>query len=124
MRSALSRVIAAISLSPRGSDVPRSRSNGRAVSDDLIPDAELARRELAEDGGYMWQGSLAAATGWSSTKTSRVLCKMEQDGRIHRWRIGRRKIVCLPGSAPSHLQPTGQHQHNRAHPVVGEVSDD
>lgn len=62
---------------------------------------------LTEHGGDVWQTEIAATTGWSQSKTSRVLSRMESDGTIDRYRFGRHKVVCLPDRDPADLtKPT------------------
>lgn len=123
MRSALSRVIEAIELSPRDSDASAPGSSSTGVPDDFIPDDKLVHRELADSCGYMWQASIAAEFGWSSAKTSRVLCEMERNELIQRRRIGRRKIVYLPDRVSPLTRPVDREPSAREHAVIGQATD-
>lgn len=65
---------------------------------------ERVVRHLAASEGYEWQSDLVAEFEWSAAKTSRTLSKMEDEEQITRYRIGRQKIVCLPGQKPDFLR--------------------
>lgn len=67
-------------------------------------DRERVRRLLESNGGRLWQSDLVDETEWSPAKVSTTLGGMERAGSVRRYRIGRRKIVCLPGSEPEHLE--------------------
>lgn len=69
--------------------------------DGTIFDDERVVQLLSAHDGKMWQGEIVAETGWSESKTSRTLSAMEQDGKISRCRVGREKLVYLPGQAPT-----------------------
>lgn len=56
---------------------------------------------VRENGGRMHQSSIVSATGVSKSTVSRRLQELEADGDISRYRIGRRKLVCLPGREPA-----------------------
>ena len=71
------------------------------VTSDPMPPAERVTRLLSEYEGYTWQGHVRAETGWSASKTSRVLSTMEQEGTVVRRQVGRRKAVFLPGHVPA-----------------------
>ena len=51
-------------------------------------------------GGQIWQGELVEMTGWSKSTVSRVLSSLKSDSVIRRVRIGRRKLIGLPGELP------------------------
>lgn len=70
----------------------------------MLTSEERVVKLLSEKNGYTWQGEIAEAFGWSAAKTSRTLTKMETKGRITRYRVGRRKVVCLPNQEPECLQ--------------------
>ena len=72
--------------------------------DSIVPDEELVIRLLAEYDGYTWQGHIVRDLEWSEPKTSRILSSMERTGRITRYRIGRRNVVCLPDREPTQLR--------------------
>lgn len=74
------------------------------VEADVGDDRERVRRLLESNGGRLWQSDLVDRTEWSPAKVSTTLGGMERAGSVRRYRIGRRKIVCLPGSEPEHLE--------------------
>ena len=51
--------------------------------------------------GRIEQGDVVDALPWSPATVSRRLGELEADGRVVRYPIGRRKIVCLPGCEPA-----------------------
>lgn len=69
-----------------------------------VPDVqtveEVVYDYLKSQDGIAPQGDLKRATGWSTSKTSRILSRMESDGWIVRYQVGREKVVCLPGNEP------------------------
>ena len=77
-------------------------------SHEIIRDDERVIRLLDSADGYLWQGDVMASFDWSPAKTSRVLSSLEDDGRITRHEIGRRKAICLPHREPAvHREPVG-----------------
>lgn len=76
---------------------------GDRPEDQYLPDDERVIRFLDESDGYTWQGEIVSGLEWSAVKTSRTLSEMEEKGRITRYRIGRRKVVCLPHRVPEQL---------------------
>lgn len=81
----------------------RQSGSEQSASEDieiLQTNAEQVHGLLTTRGGRMQQGEIADATNWSKTKVSYVLSDMEDDGLIVRYRVGREKIVCLPGHEP------------------------
>lgn len=61
-----------------------------------LADEDRVRRAVAEAGGRMRQTAVAETLGWSRSKTSRVLARMEDDGRIRKLRLGRENVIALP----------------------------
>lgn len=85
--------------------------SGNAQNVDATDSSLLTREEQVEEilgaaEGYVWQSDIVAETEWSAAKASRTLSDMEEDGQITRYRIGRRKIVCLPDQEPDCLRVT------------------
>lgn len=83
--------------------------SGEARNADASDSSLLTPEEQVEDllrgaNEYIWQSEIVAETEWSTAKTSRILSEMEEDGQITRYRIGRRKIVCLPDQEPDCLR--------------------
>ena len=66
-----------------------------------LPNNKIIIRLLSEHEGWMWQRDIVVKTGWSKSKTSRILCEVEEDGEIIRYQRGREKIVCIPGHEPT-----------------------
>lgn len=71
-----------------------------AKNESIMPDSEHVVRLLEKREGVTWQNNVMTELGWSACKTSRILSKLEDDQRITRYKIGRQKIVCLPGHEP------------------------
>lgn len=71
------------------------RPSAERWGDSILPKEEQVTRLLSEHDGRMWQSTVADETGFSESKTSRLLCAMEEDGKIIRHRVGRRKVVNL-----------------------------
>lgn len=101
MKSAVSKLRDALAPVEIESDTPQSESDERGVRDEVLPDDEVVHRELSNADGRMWQRTIAARTGWSESKTSRVLGEMEGDRMIFRHRVGREKLVYTPGAGPA-----------------------
>lgn len=55
---------------------------------------------VRDAGGRMWQADLVETTGWSKSTVSRYLDTLESDDVVERVRIGRRKLVGVPGEMP------------------------
>lgn len=72
----------------------------------MQPEHQVVRL-LSRDEGCAWQGQFISELDWSASKTSRVLQEMEENGEIMRYRVGRRKVVCLPGREPEHVGRSG-----------------
>ncbi|WP_254820924.1 helix-turn-helix transcriptional regulator [Haloglomus halophilum] len=85
--------------SPPGADT----TDGAAAAGTEMPDPDLLSPEqyisrLVEvNGGYMKQSDIVDQVDWSKATVSRRLSSMEEDGDIERTRMGRGKIVTLPG---------------------------
>lgn len=79
-----------------------AQTNERAY-DDLTRDERIMRL-LHHSEGYMWQGDLVEELTVTASTGSRTLSRMEEAGRIVRYRLGRRKVVCLPDQQPEALQ--------------------
>lgn len=57
-------------------------------------------RLLREHNSRLRQHQIVDETGWSKSKVSRVLSKMQDDDQISKFQIGRENIVTLPGEKP------------------------
>jgi len=62
---------------------------------EVLTDAERVERLLAERGGRMKQADVADAMDWSPSKTSRVLSRMAEEGRVEKLQIGRENVIDL-----------------------------
>lgn len=49
---------------------------------------------LCECGGYGWEDELATELGWSSSMMRQTLAEMEAAGRIIRYEVGQRMVIC------------------------------
>lgn len=65
----------------------------------LLPE-EYVCQVLASHGGRLRQQEICEHAGWSESNNSRTLKKMEEEGLIIRFPLGREKIVFLPEEAP------------------------
>jgi len=65
--------------------------------------AELVRHT----GGRMWQTDIVETTGWSKSTVSRYLSGLESSDTVGRIRIGRRKLVAVPGQMPDCVPDAG-----------------
>ncbi|WP_435159746.1 DUF7343 domain-containing protein [Haladaptatus sp. DFWS20] len=70
-------------------------------SDDILTDEGVVLKLLRENRGRMKQVDVVEETGWSKSKVSRLLSRMEERGDVNRLRVGRGNIVYLDGAKPS-----------------------
>lgn len=56
-------------------------------------------RLLSKHEGKMWQHDVAMETGWSESRTDRVLSALEADQQVVRQRIRSSTIVHFPGQS-------------------------
>lgn len=84
----------------------------KLANSDLQSDAERVRQILEVHDGRIKQGEFSAMTNWSEGKVSRVISDMESDGLLHRYQLGREKIVCLPGAEPDFVSSGGPDSPN------------
>lgn len=78
------------------------------VESGLYTNEEQLMRLIVQHDGSLWQSQIPEEMEWSASKTSRILCRMEERGKIRRRRIGREKVVFLPEDDSS------QEQHRRS----------
>jgi len=62
----------------------------------ILTDEDRVERLLESRGGQMHQSDVADELDWSSSKTSRVLSGMADEGRIEKIRIGRQNVIRFP----------------------------
>ena len=70
-------------------------------ADDILTDEGQVLKLLRENRDRMKQVDIVEETGWSKSKVSRLLSRMEERGDINRLRVGRGNIVYLDGAKPS-----------------------
>ncbi|WP_049972901.1 helix-turn-helix transcriptional regulator [Haladaptatus cibarius] len=70
-------------------------------SEDILTDEGVVLQLLRENRGRMKQVDVVEETGWSKSKVSRLLSRMEDRGDVNRLRVGRGNIVYLDGAKPS-----------------------
>ena len=111
--------------------VPNASSNGTtgertdspATWQDLLSGEAVSKQEVQVElglqpheflawlvrssGGRMWQADMVDTTGWSKSTVSRYLDTLESNGVVERVRIGRRKLVGVPGRMPDAVPPSG-----------------
>ncbi|WP_338729747.1 hypothetical protein [Haladaptatus sp. DJG-WS-42] len=84
-----------------GPDPEPVETDEPAIPDaDLVPPDKFINQLLTQRGGQMKQTDIVDESGWSKAKVSRELSKMEENGAISRFRIGRGNIVTLSGHEP------------------------
>lgn len=69
---------------------------GPTPPETLLSDEERVVALLEDRGGRMKQQEVVDETGWSETKTSKVVREMREDGRIDAFRLGRENVLALP----------------------------
>ena len=82
----------------RHGDVSNREDERRAER--LVPPEEHLLELLEENGGRMKQSDVVGAVEWSESTVSRKLGDLESAGAVTRYRIGRGKLVFLPGAEP------------------------
>lgn len=77
-----------------------ARTGGDGDASDVPPDlmspAERVLTALEARGGRMRQQELVEETGWTESKTSKVVTELREDGTIDAFRLGRENIISLP----------------------------
>ena len=82
------------------SDHPTTDRATDPSAEQLVTPKERVLTLLARNGGRMKQGDLVSAVEWSESTVSRKLGGLEAEEAIVRYRIGREKVVFLPGEEP------------------------
>ncbi|SHH56081.1 DUF7343 domain-containing protein [Halobaculum gomorrense] len=65
----------------------------------LTPEGEV-RAVLRANGGRLKQSEIVDRTGWSKSKVSRTLSRMDDEGTVEKTSIGRGNVISLPDHAP------------------------
>lgn len=64
---------------------------------------------LEANGGRMRQSEIVSSVQWSSSTVSRELIELESSEAVHRYQVGREKVVFLPESMPDSVRsPLGK----------------
>lgn len=84
----------------RGSQPGRPADSG---AQEIVTPEERMVRLVDENGGGMRQAEIVTTVEWSESTVSRKLSKLESEGTITRYQIGREKLVFLPGNEPDSL---------------------
>lgn len=89
------------------STTPPTAPDGHAGSQETaemgpLTDEDHIQELLGEHGGRMHQSQIVAETGWSKSKVSRLLSRMEDDGQITKISVGRENLITRPGDEPKH----------------------
>ena len=86
-------------------------SNTKNSSDDdlsgerfKLPEESVVET-LIDHNGVLRQSTIIDELQWSASKGSRMLSEMEEREQIKRYRLGREKVVFLPGNEPEFLRP-------------------
>lgn len=88
---AASRGLSATIAGVGGADDPSEEAEPR-----IVTDADRVVQLLNEEGGQIRQAEVEERMDWSSSKTSRTLSDMADEGRIEKIRIGRENVIRLP----------------------------
>ncbi|WP_435159767.1 DUF7343 domain-containing protein [Haladaptatus sp. DFWS20] len=72
-------------------------------TNEVVTDADRVLELLRENGGRLPQGEIIQKTGWSKSKVSRLLSKMEDKQQVSKINIGRKNIVILYGQEPGNM---------------------
>ncbi|KTG21893.1 helix-turn-helix transcriptional regulator [Haloferax profundi] len=91
-------------------ETPDSRSTHAQVStpreqaDQPLSDEDHVFKLLDEHDGQLRQSAVVEGTGWSKSKVSRVLSRMEDEGGIKKINIGRENLITRPDAVPEHAK--------------------
>lgn len=77
---------------PLVSDATTDRENRHSQ----MSDEDVVYQLVDASGGRIKQATIANRTDWSESKVSRLLTRMEAEGVIARYRVGREKVVRFP----------------------------
>lgn len=96
--------------SPPDPPVSTSRPSFPTPEAPVLTDEERVVGLLESNGGRMRQTRIVERTDWSKSKVSMLLSDMEDDGAVHKLRVGRENIVSLPGYEPTVSRPPNEHE--------------
>jgi len=69
-------------------------------SEPVLTPEERVRSALAANGGRLRQSEIVDRTGWSKSKVSRTLSRMDDDGAVEKTSVGRGNVISLPDRTP------------------------
>jgi hypothetical protein len=81
---------------------PEQQETDETVVSEPLTDENRIRQLLDESEGRLRQSEIVAETGWSKSKVSRLLSRMEDDGQITKITVGRENLITRPGDEPKH----------------------
>ncbi|MFC7095909.1 helix-turn-helix transcriptional regulator [Halobaculum marinum] len=76
-----------------------SAVDGAGADRVLTPEEEVTA-VLSANGGRLKQSEIVERTGWSKSKVSRTLSRMDEAGEVEKTTIGRGNVISLPEHAP------------------------
>lgn len=82
--------------------------DGVATDENRSPsDEERLLAVIRAANGRVWQATLCEEVDWSESKVSRQLARLEEEGEVSKYRVGRRNAICLTEHEPdpTHFQP-------------------
>lgn len=79
-----------------------------ATEPSVLTDEERVVDLLESSGGRMRQSRIVERTDWSKSKVSMLLSEMEEEGAVHKLRVGRENVISLPGFEPVVARPAGE----------------
>lgn len=85
---------------------PSHESAEPAPPTEPLTDEDQIQQLLGEHNGRMHQSEIVTATGWSKSKVSRLLTRMENDGQISKISVGRENLITRPDDEPKHAGST------------------
>lgn len=80
---------------------PTDGSESTVVTEPLT-DEDRIQQLLDENGGRLHQSEIVSKTGWSKSKVSRLLSRMEENGLITKISVGRENLITRSGDEPRH----------------------
>ncbi|GAA0241086.1 helix-turn-helix transcriptional regulator [Haladaptatus pallidirubidus] len=95
----------------RNNNIQREPTLEAAQSTKVATDEDQVLSHLRENNGRLAQGKIIEKTGWSKSKVSRLLSKMEDNQQISKINIGRKNIVVLYGQEPDNVVTSSENEN-------------
>lgn len=91
-------------------ETPNTQADGEDPTDEgestvvtePLTDEDRIQQLLDENGGRLHQSEIVSKTGWSKSKVSRLLTRMEENGQITKISVGRENLITRSGDEPRH----------------------